>query len=141
MNGVPNRNNVTSTFMAPGYPILALGIDVKPSPSWSVFLAPFTSKSTYVLNDSLSQAGMFGVDAGARSRHEIGGTIRIGLKQDVTENVTYTAWMDLFSNYLEEPEAIDVFTDHLLTLKVNDWLATTLGLTLMYDKDVELTLR
>ena len=141
VNGVPNRNNVTSAFMAPGYLILALGIDVKPSPSWSVFLAPFTSKSTYMLNDSLSQAGMFGVDAGARSRHEIGGTIRIGLKQDVTENVTYTARLDLFSNYLEEPEAIDVFTDHLLTLKVNDWLATTLGLTLIYDKDVELTLR
>ena len=141
VNGVPNRNNVTSAFMAPGYLILALGIDVKPAPSWSVFLAPFTSKSTFVLNDSLSQAGTFGVDAGARSRHEIGGTIRIGLKQDVTENVTYTARLDLFSNYLEEPEAIDVFTDHLLTLKVNDWLATTLGLTLIYDKDVELTLR
>ena len=141
LNGVPNRNNVTSAFMAPGYLILALGIDVKPSPSWSVFLAPFTSKSTFVLNDSLSQAGTFGVDAGARSRHEIGGTIRLGLKQDLTENVTYTARLDLFSNYLEEPQAIDVFTDHLLTLKVNDWLATTLGLTLIYDKDVELTLR
>jgi hypothetical protein len=141
VNGVPNRNDITSAFMAPGYLILALGIDVKPAPTWSVFLAPFTSKSTFVLNDSLSQAGTFGVDAGARSRHEIGGTIRIGLKQDVTENVTYTARLDLFSNYLEEPEAIDVFTDHLLTLKVNDWLATTLGLTLIYDKDVELTLR
>ena len=81
------------------------------------------------------------MDAGARSRHEIGGTIRLGLKQDLTENVTYTARLDLFSNYLEEPQAIDVFTDHLLTLKVNDWLATTLGLTLIYDKDVELTLR
>ena len=32
VNGVPNRNNVTSAFMAPGYLILALGIDVKPSP-------------------------------------------------------------------------------------------------------------
>ena len=141
VNGVPNRNDITSAFMAPGYLILALGIDVKPAPTWSVFLAPFTSKSTFVLNDSLSQAGTFGVDAGARSRHEIGGTIRIGLKQDVTENVTYTARLDLFSNYLEEPEAIDVFTDHLVTLKVTDWLATTLGLTLIYDKDVELTLR
>ena len=141
VNGVPNRNNVTSAFMAPGYLILALGLDVKPSPHWSIFLAPFTSKSTFVLNDSLSQAGTFGVDAGARSRHEIGGTIRIGLKQDLTENITYAARLDLFSNYLEEPEAIDVFTDHLLTLKVNDWLATTLGLTLIYDKDVELTLR
>ena len=141
VNGVPDRNNITSAFMAPGYLILALGLDIKPTPSWSVFLAPFTSKSTFVLNDSLSQAGTFGVDAGARSRHEIGGTIRLGLKQDFTENISYTARLDLFSNYLQEPEAIDVFTDHLLTLKVNDWLATTLGLTLIYDKDVELTLR
>ena len=141
VNGVPDRNNVTSAFMAPGYLILALGLDVKPAPSWSVFLAPFTSKSTFVLNDSLAAAGTFGVDAGARARHEIGGTIRLGLKHDLTESVTYAARLDLFSNYLEEPEAIDVFTDHLLTLKVNDWLATTLGLTLIYDKDVELTLR
>ena len=36
---------------------------------------------------------------------------------------TPEGWM--FSNYLED-EAIDVFTDHLLTLKVNDYL-TTLG--------------
>ena len=76
-----------------------------------------------------------------RVRSSVGGTIRIGLKQDVTENVTYAVRLDLFSNYLEEPEAVDVFSDHVLTLKVNDWLSTTLGLTLIYDKDVELTLR
>ena len=140
-NGIPNRSDVTSSFMAPGYLVLALGVDVKPSPAWSVFLAPFTSKSTFVLNDSLSEAGTFGLDAGARSRHEIGGYIRLGMKQDVTTNVSYTARLDLFSNYLEEPDAIDVFTDHLLTLKVNDWLATTLGVTLIYDRDVELILR
>ena len=106
-----------------------------------MFLAPFTSKSTFVLNDSLSEAGTFGLDAGARSRHEIGGYIRLGMKQNVTTNVSYAARLDLFSNYLEEPDAIDVFTDHLLTLKVNDWLATTLGVTLIYDRDVELILR
>ena len=41
---------------------------------------------------------------------------------------------------LEEPEAVDIFTDHVLNLKVNDWLSTTLGLTLIYDK-VQLVLR
>jgi hypothetical protein len=78
---------------------------------------------------------------GERSRHEVGGYVRVGLKEQVTENVTYAVRLDLFSNYLEEPEAIDIFTDHVLTLKVNSWLSTTLGLTLIYDKDVELVLR
>ena len=84
---------------------------------------------------------MFGVAPGEQARHEVGGYIRLGLKEQVTENVTYAVRLDLFSNYLEEPEAVDIFSDHVLTLKVNDWLSTTLGLTLIYDKDVELVLR
>ena len=141
VNGVPDPSQVTSRFMAPGYLVVALGLDLKPTPTTTVFLAPFTSKSTYVLDDSLSAAGLFGVAPGEQARHEVGGYIRLGLKEQVTENVTYAVRLDLFSNYLEEPEAMDIFSDHVLTLKVNDWLSTTLGLTLIYDKDVELVLR
>ena len=141
VNGVPDPSQVTSRFMAPGYLVVALGLDLKPTPTTTVFLAPFTSKSTYVMDDALSAAGMFGVTPGEQARHEVGGYIRFGLKEQVTENVTYAVRLDLFSNYLEEPEAVDIFSDHVLTLKVNDWLSTTLGLTLIYDKDVELLLR
>ena len=141
VNGVPDPSQVTSKFMAPGYLVLALGLDLKPTTTTTVFLAPFTAKSTFVLDDSLSAAGTFGVLPGETSRHEMGGYVRLGLKEQVTENVTYAMRLDLFSNYLEEPEAVDIFSDHVLTLKVNDWLSTTLGLTLIYDKDVELVLR
>ena len=141
VNGLPDVNQVTSRLMAPGYLVLALGLDMKPTETTTIFVAPFTSKSTFVLDDSLSAQGLFGVRPGERARHEVGGYIRVGLKEQVTENVTYAVRLDLFSNYLEEPEAIDIFTDHVLTLKVNSWLSTTLGLTLIYDKDVELVLR
>jgi len=141
VNGLPDVNQVTSRLMAPGYLVLALGLDMKPTETTTIFVAPFTSKSTFVLDDSLSAQGLFGVLPEERSRHEVGGYIRVGLKEQVTENVTYAVRLDLFSNYLEEPEAIDIFTDHVLTLKVNSWLSTTLGLTLIYDKDVELVLR
>ena len=141
VNGLPDVNQVTSRIMAPGYLVLALGLDMKPTETTTIFVAPFTSKSTFVLDDSLSSQGLFGVSPGERARHEVGGYVRVGLKEQVTENVTYAVRLDLFSNYLEEPEAIDIFTDHVLTLKVNSWLSTTLGLTLIYDKDVELVLR
>ncbi|MEY3009579.1 MAG: hypothetical protein RLZZ314_221 [Bacteroidota bacterium] len=141
VNGVPDPNQVTSRFMAPGYLVVALGLDLKPTQTTTIFLAPFTSKSTYVLDPDLSSAGTFGVPAGATARHEVGGYVRLGLKEQVSENVTYAVRLDLFSNYLEEPEAVDVFSDHVLTLKVNNWLSTTLGLTLIYDKDVDLVLR
>jgi len=141
VNGVPDPSQVTSRFMAPGYLVVALGLDLKPKDNITVFLAPFTSKSTYVLDEELSAAGLFGVTPGESARHEMGGYIRLGFKETVSENVTYAVRLDLFSNYLEEPEAVDIFSDHVLTLKVNDWLSTTLGLTLIYDKDVELMLR
>lgn len=141
VNGVPDPNQVTSRFMAPGYLVVALGVDIKPTPNATVFLAPFTSKSTFVLDEDLSEAGSFGVMAGETARHEVGGYIRVGWKEDILDNVTYAVRVDLFSNYIEEPEAVDVFSDHVLTLKVNNWLSTTLGLTMIYDKDVELTLR
>ena len=141
VDGVPDPTQVTSRFMAPGYLVLALGLDIKPLTGATIFLAPFTSKSTYVLDDSLSAAGTFGVAAGQKARHEVGGYIRIGYKEEISENITYAMRLDLFSNYLEEPEAVDVFSDHVLTLKVNDWLSTTLGLTLIFDKDVDLILR
>ena len=141
VNGVPDPNQVTSRFMAPGYLVVALGLDLKPTTTTTIFLAPFTSKSTFVLDKALSEVGTFGVLSGETARHEVGGYVRLGLKEQVTENVTYTVRLDLFSNYLEEPEAVDIFTDHVLNLKVNDWLSTTLGLTLIYDKDVQLVLR
>lgn len=141
VNGVPDKAQLTSRFMAPGYLVLAMGLDLKPIRAFTFFMAPFTAKSTFVLDSELSAAGLFGVTPGESVRHEIGGYIRMGFKEDLSDNVNYTMRLDLFSNYLEEPEAVDVFTDHVLTLKANDWLSTTLGLTLIYDKDVELILR
>ena len=141
INGAPDPSQVTSRFMAPGYLVVALGLDLKPKENITIFLAPFTSKSTYVLNEELSDSGLFGVAPGESARHEMGGYIRLGFKETVSENVTYAVRLDLFSNYQEEPEAVDIFSDHVLTLKVNDWLSTTLGLTLIYDKDVDLMLR
>ena len=140
VNGAPDPSQMTSRIMAPGYMVVALGLDMKPTPTTTVFLAPFTSKSTYVLDDIVCGGDVWG---GARERGTTrGGWIhppRFERKGDRERHVCRE--LDLFSNYLEEPEAVDIFSDHVLTLKVNDWLSTTLGLTLIYDKDVQLLLR
>ena len=53
-----------SNFMAPGYSIVALGMDYKPSEHFTFFVAPLTSKMTLVTDDYLSGIGAFGVDSG-----------------------------------------------------------------------------
>ena len=139
VNGVPNRAVLQSRWMAPGYGVLAAGMDYKDTPrQLTVFLAPLTYKTTWVLDSTLSAAGAFGVTPGARSRHEVGGYMRIAWTTPVWKNLQYGTRLDLFSNYLQTPENIDVFSDHTLTMKVNDFLSTTLNATFLYDHDVAL---
>lgn len=139
-NGIPVRDLLNSNFLAPGYGVLAGGMDYKTTDgNLALFLAPITIKATWVLDDSLSAAGAFGVDPGARSRYEMGGYLKLNYKKDFTEEISYAVRLDLFSNFLDNPQNIDIYSDHVLTLKVNPWLSTTISATLIYDDDIMLT--
>ncbi len=53
------------------------------------------------------------------------------------KNVTLDTKLDLFSNYLDNPQQIDVNWDMLLTFKVNDYLSASLLTQLIYDYDIQ----
>ena len=111
-----------SNFMAPGYLNISLGMDYKPSDAFSLLLSPVTGKFTFVLDDDLSAAGSFGLDPGQKSRGELGGYVKMAFKKEVLKNVTLDTNIDLFSNYLDHPQYIDVNWNLLLNFKVNDFL-------------------
>ena len=134
--GEDDRTKI-SNFMAPGYLNLSLGMDYKPSEAFSLFLSPLAGKFTFVLDDDLSAAGSFGLEAGAKSRAELGAYIKMAYKREILKNVTLDTKIDLFSNYLENPQHIDVNWDLLLTFKVNDYLAASLLTQLIYDYDIK----
>ncbi|MDA0912317.1 MAG: DUF3078 domain-containing protein [Bacteroidetes bacterium] len=139
-NGIPVKDLLNSNFMAPGYGVVAAGMDYKGSgEQLTLFVAPITFKSTWVLDDSLSSVGAFGVTPGERSRYEMGGYLKMNLKKDFTEDISYAVRLDLFSNFLNNPQNIDVYTDHVLMLRVNPWLTTSIAATLIYDDDIILT--
>ena len=127
-----------SDFFAPAYLNLATGLDFKPNDNFSLLLAPVSGKFTFVLDDFLSSIGQYGVDPGQKTRSEFGGTIQmIYTKPDIIKNVTFTTNLDLFSNYLENPEKIDVNWQMYIDFKVNDFLALSLNTHLIYDYDVK----
>ena len=126
-----------SNFMAPGYLNLSLGMDYKPSEVFSLFLAPLASKFTFVLDEGLSDAGSFGLDPGQRVRSELGGYIKMALKKEILKNVTLDTKVDLFSNYLDNPQYVDVNWNMLLTFKVNEYIAASLLTQLIYDHDIQ----
>ncbi len=146
----PNDSVMISDFLAPGYGILASGLDWKAAKNFTLLFAPVTGKFTVVNNTRLADAGSFGVQPavydgagnlithGKKFRSEIGGYVKFQFKRDITKNITLENNLELFSNYLRKPENIDVVWTTLTNFKINKLLTTTLNTHLIYDDDAKI---
>ena len=134
-----NASPRTSTFMAPGWANLSLGIDYSPNDNFSVFLSPLASKMTFVNDQVLSDAGEFGVDPGKRFRGEFGAYFKMKYNKEIVKNIEMKSRLELFSNYLNNPGNIDVNAEVMFTFKVNSWFSASLLWNLLYDDDIDIT--
>ena len=134
------NTSVISRIMSPGYLTGALGIDYKPNKSLSIFLAPFSYRGTFVLDETLNAIGAFGVDTNSTLRNELGGLFMAKYQKDVMKNINLKTQLTLFSNYMESPQNIDVLWDVLISMKINKYISTTISTTLIYDHDILLPL-
>lgn len=132
----PDDSAIISGFMAPAYLLFAAGIDYRPNKNLSVFFAPLTSKTTFVRNQELSNAGAYGVEAGKNVRSEFGGYFKAVYTKDIMKNVNLNTKLGLFSNYLNNPQNIDINWEVLLAMKINKYLTANLSTQLLYDDDI-----
>ena len=132
----PDTDNKISGLFAPAYVTLALGADYKPSDNFSLFLSPLGTKITIVTDDELSSIGAFGVDLGKKTRAELGGSMKAELKFPVVENVDVQTVLGLFSNYIENPQNLDVNWDFRVNMKINKFLSANIVTNMIYDHDI-----
>ena len=138
----PNDSVRISNLFSPAYLILALGMDYKPNAYFSAFIAPLTGKFTFVNDKALSDAGAFGVKPGEKVMSEFGGYIRViytknDFKSEFMKNVSFTTKIDLFSNYLKNPQNIVVNWENLISLKVNKFISANFNTDLIYDDKIK----
>ncbi len=134
-NNVPN---FVSSILSPAYVILSVGFDYKPDSKLSVFLSPLTSRWVIVTNDTLSRKGLYGVPVGQKSINEIGAYATVNYSTTIAKNVTYKGRMDLFANYRNKPQNMDLFMTNIFSFKINRYFSATYNLDLIYDDDVRL---
>lgn len=127
-----------SDFMSPGYLLVSLGFDYRPVEGLSIFLSPLTSRWTFVMNDSLSAKGSYGVKENTHVKNEIGAFGSINYIKRFTDNITYSGRLDLFSNYKHNPENIDVMMNNMFTFQFSKVLTANLVIDMIYDDDVKL---
>ena len=148
----PNDSVMISDFMAPAYVTLALGMDYKPADYFSLLIAPVTGRMTIVNNQTLADQGAFGVEPasyddfhnvvtnGKKTRLELGGYIKTAVKYDIMKNVTLNAKLDLFTNYLKNPQNIDVNGELLIAMKVNKYISASILMDVIYDDDIKINI-
>jgi len=147
----PNDSTVISRFLSPGYVLGAIGFDYKPKDYLSFFISPVTSKTTIVADAKLADAGAYGVAKaeydtagvkikdGQMVRSEFGGYLRFTFKKDIFKNVNFATKLELFSNYLNNPQNIDVNWENIVGLKINKYLSASISTNMIYDHDIPVT--
>lgn len=137
-----STNKIISRFLAPGYLLGAVGMNYKPNAYFNAFLSPATGKITFVMDEELSAMGAFGVEKGKKMKNEFGGYARMiysknDFKGDFLKNISLTSKLDLFSNYLKDPQNVDVSWENLIGMKVNKFITVSIMTHLLFDADVK----
>lgn len=146
----PNRSNPISSFMAPGYLFTGGGIEYgKNIEKFSTYFSPLTFKSTFVLDEDLSNAGAFGVEKaifdsdgniikdGQRIRTELGILLTNEFETEVFENIAIKSRTSFYTDYLNTFGNIDVDWEVMFSFKVNRYVKASLGSHVRYDNDVK----
>jgi len=134
---VPATKTLLSTFMAPAYLNIAIGMNYTPLKVFNLFIGPLSGKTTFVMDDTLSNAGAFGVEIGEKIRNEFGGTMKAVVNKDIMKNVNLMSKLELFSNYVVNPECIDMDWQLMITMKINKLLSANINLHAIYDDDIK----
>ncbi|MDR0873975.1 MAG: DUF3078 domain-containing protein [Prevotellaceae bacterium] len=142
---LPNDSVMVSNFMAPGYLTAALGMDYKPYKFFSVFVSPVTGRFTFVLNDSLSHEGAYGVDVDKKIKSQLGAYIKLAFNENIFKNVNLISTLDLFTPYTTLEDNQKIFSrwvvdwEVVVSMQFNKYIGATLTTSLLYDDAVKYT--
>ena len=144
-NGKDVRTETTH-FLSPAYLQFGPGILWKKNDNLKVNFAPATAKLIFVdkkftevdkavpgLLDAYNQNKYFGVDANKAMRFEFGASVSAYAKFDILANISAENILNLYSNYLEDPQNIDIDYTLNVVLKVNKYISTNITFQAIYD--------
>lgn len=125
-----------SSFMTPGYWSFGVGVDYKPSENLQLSVHPFTSKFTFVLNESLQKQGNYGLkNDGDSYYYEFGAFLGARYKFNLMKNVSFDNRLGIYSNYLKTPQNMDIAYQGVIDMKINKLISAQATINLFYDED------
>ena len=131
--GLDKNDEKISHFFSPAYFQLGPGMLWKKSNNLSVNFSPATTKLIIVHPHFTKFRSSFGVLQGDSSRFEFGSSISGYYKFNIMTNVSVENRLNLYSNYLDNPQNVDVDYQMNVIMKINKYLSANVAVQAIYD--------
>jgi hypothetical protein len=134
----PETNRRISNFFAPAFIMEGIGYEYRSADKGlSIAYSPVSGRHTLVLDNDIDETN-YELDPGDKVRNEMGSYLRVNLEKQVFTNSTISSKMVLFSNYLENPENVDISWLLNFSLYATSWLSMSFETHLIYDDNINL---
>ena len=131
--GLDKNDEKISHFFSPAYFQLGPGMLWKKSNNLSINFSPATAKLIVVHPHFTEFGPSFGVLQGDSSRFEFGASISGYYKFNIMTNVSVENRLNLYSNYLDKPQNVDVDYQMNVIMKINKYLSANVAVQAIYD--------
>jgi hypothetical protein len=121
-------------ILSPGYLQVGPGMLWRKSNNLKVNMAVATSKLIVVDKElTLPDNAYFGVEEGSSVRYELGASIGAYYKFTLMENITMENILNMYSDYLEDPQNVDFDYTINIVMGINKYFSTNLAFQAIYD--------
>ncbi|MGB2087905.1 MAG: DUF3078 domain-containing protein [Psychroflexus salarius] len=125
-------------FLSPAYTQLGLGFLWKESENLKVNFSPVTGRiitanKKFTTTPGYQDGDFFGIDQNDWIRTEFGASVNTYGKFNLMEDITMENILNLYSNYIEDPQNIDIDYTMNIVMSVNKYISTNFTFQAIYD--------
>jgi hypothetical protein len=130
-------STLVSKFMNPAILTIGLGLDYKPNTNTSLNFAPLSYKGTFVTDTTHIDQTVYGIPKNRKSLNEPGVSFMVSNSFKIYKAVTVVNRLQLFTNYIHNPQNIDVDWEMIVTASLNWFTDVRFNTHLIFDDDTK----
>lgn len=148
LSDVFGNSTLLSKFFAPATILISAGIDYKPNTKWAIYYSPIAGKAIIVGDDLIASRGVHGNRVRGEAvngiyadfdnaDYQFGSLLRINhANKFLNDRIAFTSALTLYSNYVRNPQNIDVDWTNVLDVVIFKGLQLSIMANAFYDDDV-----
>ena len=133
----PNDSVPVSKFANPAILTLGFGLDYKPNARTSLNFSPLSYKGTYMTDTLNIDQTKYGIPVDKKSKHEPGVSFLISHIWKPYKSLSVTNRVQLFSNYINNPQNVDIDWEMILTANLNWFTDLRINTHLIFDDNTK----